>query len=164
VFILKISSMKFPFGLNFLAIFLCGCIGIFIGLSSYTFYYAQGASYLSNDPKACANCHIMREQYDGWQKASHHAVATCNDCHIPQEFIPKYLTKLKNGFWHSKGFTLQDFDEPIRVLPKNRVILQKNCLHCHGELVSEIVTHPGNDKKMLDCIHCHSSVGHGPTL
>jgi len=26
--------MKFPFGLNFLAIFLCGCIGVFIGLSS----------------------------------------------------------------------------------------------------------------------------------
>ena len=32
-------------------------------------YYAQGFSYLSDDPAACANCHIMREHYDGWQKA-----------------------------------------------------------------------------------------------
>lgn len=156
--------MKLPFGLNFLAVFLCGCVGVFIGLSGYTFYYAQGMSYLSNNPAACANCHIMREQYDGWQKASHHTVATCNDCHIPHEFIPKYLTKLKNGFWHSKGFTLQDFDEPIRILHKNRIVLQKNCLHCHGELVSLIATHPGSDRKMLDCIHCHATVGHGPRL
>lgn len=104
----------------------------------------------------------VNNMMDG-KKASHHAVATCNDCHIPHEFVPKYITKLKNGFWHSKGFTLQDFSEPIRILSKNRVILQKNCLYCHGEFVSEIATHPGNDRQMLDCIHCHSSVGHGPS-
>jgi cytochrome c nitrite reductase small subunit len=85
---------------------LMGTIGLLAGLGGYTFYYAHGASYFSNDPRACVNCHIMREQYDGWQKSSHHAVATCNSCHTPHEVIPKYLTKLENGFWHSKGFTL----------------------------------------------------------
>lgn len=154
--------MKSSLGLNLIIIFLLSSIGVFIGLSAYTFYYAQGASYLSNDPKACVNCHIMREQYDGWQKASHHAVATCNDCHIPHELIPKYITKLKNGFSHSRGFTFQDFEEPIRIKPENRAVLQKNCLYCHGEFVSQIATHPGNDRKMLDCVHCHKSVGHGP--
>ncbi|TVL98896.1 MAG: cytochrome c nitrite reductase small subunit [Candidatus Brocadia sp. WS118] len=154
--------MRILSGLELFVISLCCCAGIFIGLCCYTFYYANGASYLSNEPKACVNCHIMREQYDGWQKASHHTVATCNDCHIPHEFVSKYVTKLKNGFWHSKGFTLQDFREPIRVLPENRIVLQKNCLYCHGAFVSEIATHPGNDQQMLDCIHCHSSVGHGP--
>lgn len=156
------DSMKPQANLNFIAILLYSCCGIFIGLSSYTFYYAQGSSYLSNDPKACVNCHIMREQYDGWQKASHHAVATCNDCHIPHEPVPKYITKLKNGFWHSKSFTFQDFLEPVRIHPHNRTILQKNCLYCHREFVSQIVTLPGNDQKMLDCIHCHKTVGHGP--
>ena len=34
-------------------------IGIAIGLGSYTFVYARGYSYLTNDPAACANCHIM---------------------------------------------------------------------------------------------------------
>lgn len=155
--------MQLLSGLNFLPFLLSASIGIFIGLSGYTFYYAEGASYLSNDPKACVNCHIMREQYDGWQKASHHAVATCNDCHVPHEFLLKYLAKMENGFWHSKGFTLQDFHEPIRIKPKNRAILQENCVLCHEGLVSEIATHPGNDQHMLDCVHCHSSVGHGPT-
>ena len=57
--------------------------GLLVGLGLYTFVYARGASYLTNDPAACANCHVMSEQYDGWLKSSHHAVAVCNDCHTP---------------------------------------------------------------------------------
>lgn len=147
---------------QFLPLLLSVAIGVLVGLTGYTFYYAEGASYLSNDPKACVNCHIMREQYDGWQKGSHHAVATCNDCHVPHQFIQKYLAKAENGFWHSKGFTLQDFHEPIRVKPHNRAILQENCVGCHAGVVSQIATHPGNDQQMLDCVRCHASVGHGP--
>jgi cytochrome c nitrite reductase small subunit len=29
-------------------------------------------------------------------------------------------------------------------------------------LVSQIATHPGNEDQMLDCVHCHTGVGHGP--
>jgi hypothetical protein len=29
--------------------------------STYTFVYAKGYSYLTNDPGACANCHIMAD-------------------------------------------------------------------------------------------------------
>src|SRR5436305_13769584 len=128
-------------GLRMPALVLCVLAGILLGTGAYTVHYAEGFSYLSNDPKACVNCHIMREQYDGWQKASHHAVATCNDCHTPREFIPKYLSKAENGFHHSRAFTLQDFHEPIRISPKNARILQENCIACHKDLVSEIVGH-----------------------
>jgi len=136
--------------------------GLFAGLGTYTFTYAHGLSYFSNDPRACMNCHIMREQFDGWQKSPHHAVASCNDCHTPQGFIPKYLSKAENGFWHSKGFTLQDFHEPIMIRPKNVAVLQQNCVGCHQQIVDGINTHPGNPQKMLDCLHCHREVGHGP--
>lgn len=155
--------MQITSAASLLPLLLSASIGILLGLGGFTFYYAEGASYLSNDPRACANCHIMREQYDGWQKGSHHAVATCNDCHVPHEFISKYLAKMENGFWHSKGFTLQDFAEPIRIKPRNEVILQENCVGCHAGLVSQIATHPGNGEQMLDCVHCHAGVGHGPT-
>ena len=37
--------------------------GVLIGLSAFTFVYAEGFSYFSNDPNACMNCHIMREQF-----------------------------------------------------------------------------------------------------
>lgn len=66
-------------------------LGCLVGVGSYTFKYAEGASYLGNDSRTCANCHIMREHYDSWQKSSHHAVAGCNDCHLPQDFVSKYL-------------------------------------------------------------------------
>ena len=90
-------------------------LGAFLGLGLYTFRVAEGLSYFSTDPKACANCHIMLPQYDSWQKSSHHAVARCVDCHLPHELIPKYIAKAENGYHHSKGFTLQDFHEPILI-------------------------------------------------
>jgi cytochrome c nitrite reductase small subunit len=141
---------------------LAGTIGLLAGVGSYTFFYAHGLSYFSDDPAACVNCHVMREHYDGWLKASHHAVATCNDCHTPVDFIGKYLSKAENGYWHSKGFTLQDFHEPIMIRPRNLAVLQENCVRCHQLLVSEINTHAGDAHKMLDCVQCHRAVGHGP--
>lgn len=135
--------------------------GVLIGAGSYTVYYGEGLSYLSNDPKACVNCHIMRDEYDGWQKASHHAAATCVECHLPHEFVAKYLAKAENGFWHSKGFTLQDFHEPIRIRGKNATVLQENCLRCHQDFVHEIATTAKGE--VMQCTHCHQAVGHGPT-
>lgn len=75
--------------------------GLTFGIGIYTFVYAKGASYLTNDPEACANCHIMQDQYNGWQVSAHRSVAVCNDCHTPPGLIPKYVTKASNGFWHS---------------------------------------------------------------
>lgn len=138
-------------------------LGALAGMGGYTLWSAQAFSYVSDDPQVCANCHIMNEQYDGWQKASHHAVASCNDCHTPHALIPKYLSKAQNGFWHSKGFTLQDFHEPIRIRPHNKQVLNNNCMGCHRELVSEVIVTHGRDESRLDCIRCHANVGHGAT-
>ena len=142
---------------------LAALVGILLGLGLFTFQHAEGLSYLSTDPAACANCHIMQTQYDSWQKSSHHTVATCVDCHLPHDFIGKYVAKAENGWHHSKGFTLQDFHEPIMIRPKNLTVLQRNCVDCHKQIVSGINTHAGERQKMLDCVHCHRDVGHGPT-
>ncbi len=76
-------------------------LGAFAGLAGFTFTYAKGGAYLTNDPAACANCHVMREQFEGWQRGSHHAVATCNDCHAPHALLPKLAVKAINGFNHA---------------------------------------------------------------
>jgi cytochrome c nitrite reductase small subunit len=140
----------------------CALLGVCAGAAGYTFYYARGASYLSNDPAACVNCHVMQPQYDAWQRSSHHAVATCNDCHTPHALVPKYLTKMENGYHHSKAFTLQDFPDTIRIRPHNERILKESCLNCHAGMVSEIVAHRSGGAEPPDCLHCHSDVGHGP--
>lgn len=137
-------------------------VGVCAGLGAFTFTYAEGFSYFSTDPAACVNCHIMQPQYDSWLKSSHHTAARCVDCHLPKDFIAKYIAKAENGYHHSKGFTLQDFHEPIMIKRKNSQILQENCLRCHEDFVHELV--PGarlQDLKALDCVHCHQTVGHG---
>ena len=135
--------------------------GLLLGMGGFTFHTAKGTSYLSNDPQACANCHIMREPYDSWQKSSHHAVATCNDCHVPHGFFSKWMAKAEHGWNHSYAFTTQNFHEPIQIKEKSFHDLQENCLRCHGELTSEISGHRTlTDDDPLNCIRCHSRVGH----
>lgn len=136
-------------------------VGLTIGLGGYTFLYAEGFSYFSTDPAACANCHIMNPQYDSWQKGSHHGVAACVDCHLPLDFVEKYVAKASNGYHHSKGFTFQDFHEPIMIKDGNSHILQDNCLRCHGDIVSEMVNGATTDKDAIRCVKCHADVGHG---
>lgn len=133
-----------------------GAIGLALGIGAFTFDYAEGTSYLSDDPKACVNCHVMQEMYDAWAHASHHATATCNDCHVPHDStVHKYLVKGEHGYRHSKGFTLDDFHEPIQIKPSGRAIVADNCRRCHSAIASDL----GPD---TDCLHCHTRAGHGP--
>ena len=143
-------------------VFVAVLLGVFFGLGVFTFIYAEGLSYFGTDPKSCANCHIMNTEYDSWVKSSHHIVATCADCHLPHSLVPKLVAKAENGYHHSKGFTLQDFHEPIMIKPRNSHILQEACLGCHGDFVHEIVAGSTTDKNATRCVHCHASVGHGP--
>lgn len=135
-------------------------VGAAAGIGGYTLVYAEGLSYMSSEPKVCANCHIMQSQYDSWQKASHHHVAVCNDCHLPRGFIAKYVAKAVNGWNHSKAYTLQDFAEPIAIKPFNSDIVQENCLACHRQLVQDAVMARGPAEE-ASCVHCHQSAGHG---
>jgi len=136
-----------------------GCsIGLIAGVGGYTFVYADGASYMTNDPAACVNCHVMRDQYDGWNRSSHHAVATCNDCHTPHDLVGKYTTKALNGWHHSVAFTTGKFHEPIRIGPRNKAITEAACRHCHAAITEEI-DHGGAGGE-LDCTRCHPNVGH----
>ena len=139
---------------------LTSLVGVALGLGGYTFAYAKGWSYLTNDPRACANCHVMNEQYDGWIKSSHRSVAVCNDCHVPDNLIAKYATKGSNGFWHSYYFTKGSFPEPIRALPGSRAIAEGNCRRCHEPVVTAMGTPAHAGSSDISCIRCHGSVGH----
>lgn len=133
--------------------------GLAVGMAGFTFFYAKGGSYLTNDPAACANCHVMSEQYDGWIRSSHRAVAVCNDCHTPADPLGKYSTKLLNGWHHSFAFTTGDFPDVIQITPRNRAITEHSCRKCHQDVVGGIEgTHEGVEE--MSCVRCHDSVGH----
>lgn len=134
-------------------------VGVPIGLGLFTFSYAKGASYLSDDPAACANCHVMRDQYEAWQHSSHRRVAVCNDCHTPHtSMVAKYAVKGINGFNHSLAFTTGVFNDPIRANDMNAAVVQENCVACHQNFTSMIAANHAGEE--LACVTCHNDVGH----
>ncbi len=145
--------------LNWKTAGLVAVVGILVGLSLFTFDHAAGASYLSDDPAACINCHVMREQFDGWNRSSHQAVATCNDCHTPHRFPDKWIVKGLNGWNHSVAFTTGNFPNTIRIRPFNAEIAEANCIECHQTMVDNV--HGPADAESLSCVACHGNVGHG---
>ncbi|MCC7459858.1 MAG: cytochrome c nitrite reductase small subunit [Proteobacteria bacterium] len=132
--------------------------GVLIGVCVYTFLYAKGWSYLTDRPTACANCHIMQNQYDGWIHSSHKQVATCNTCHTPSNFAGKWYTKATNGFWHSYYFTTGWFEEPIRITDRGLKVVEKRCQQCHATLIQAMHGGPRLDGRW--CTNCHGDVGH----
>lgn len=150
-------------------LFLSILAGVVVGVGAFTFIYAKGYSYLTDDPSACANCHIMDDHFDAWLKSSHQPVAVCNDCHTPSGFIPKYLTKADNGFWHSVAFTTGNFPDPLRIKPRNLEVTEEACMKCHRNIVASIVSgrhitgtgrRSAADHEQMSCVRCHGNVGH----
>jgi cytochrome c nitrite reductase small subunit len=139
-------------------------LGFAVGLSAFTFTYAKGSSYLTNDPQACANCHVMSDHYGGWLKSSHRAVATCNDCHTPPGLVGKYTTKASNGFLHAYAFTTGTFPDQLRIREHNADVVEQACRKCHTALVNAVdgaaAAHTADGGEPLACVRCHASVGH----
>lgn len=133
-------------------------VGITAGLGLYTFVYARGYSYLTNNPQACANCHVMQEYYDAWIKSPHRSVAACNDCHTPHNFVGKYATKVENGFFHSLAFTSGWYPDNIFIRPRDARVAEGTCRSCHEEITTSIAG-PHNSNT-ISCIRCHFDVGH----
>lgn len=133
-------------------------LGMLAGIGSFTFGYGQGASYLSNQPAACTNCHVMQESYDTWLKSGHRHVTVCNDCHLPHG-ARKWITKADNGFFHSLAFTTGDYPQPLQIKPRNGRITQAACVDCHRKTVNNMLpTHP--EGEAAACVSCHFQAGH----
>jgi cytochrome c nitrite reductase small subunit len=127
-------------------------LGVFAYVSDFTVY-------LGDDPTACNNCHVMDAAYEGWLHSGHKVRAECNDCHVPHDLLPKYLSKAEHGFNHVSAFTLDNIPQAIRAKESSRLIIQENCIRCHTETVSEVAD--GAPDANRYCFDCHRTVAHG---
>lgn len=136
-------------------------LGFTAGFGSVVFYISEATSYLSDNPDACINCHVMIPEYASWMHSSHFRVATCNDCHIPHDtMFSKWWYKAKSGYRHSFVFTLRREPQVIQAKKDSRKVIQENCLRCHANVVSEAVT-PLHADFERPCMECHREVPHG---
>jgi len=141
--------------------------GVALGLGVYTIHVSRVLSYLSNDPSACVNCHIMAPFYQSWSKSSHANWATCNDCHVPQHNkLAGLLFEAQDGLHHAAVFLANKEPPAPRPRPAAVKVIQSNCIRCHTQLNTEFVrtsraTHEdilnGRDKA---CWDCHRHVPH----
>jgi len=136
----------------------------------YMIYLSKALSYLSKDPKACINCHVMNTEYATWQHSSHAREATCIECHLPTDgIINKYISKARDGFNHTVAFTFDTYDHAIKISKDGERRVQENCISCHKSIVSTLGSnadkyHNFNDENVENgrkCWSCHQEVPHG---
>lgn len=141
--------------------------GIFTGIGITIIIISNAASYMSDDPEVCINCHIMRPQFSTWLHSSHRETATCNDCHVPHDnFLTKYAFKASDGLRHATMFTLRLDPQVIRINEAGKAVVQENCKRCHINQVNIVsaVNVTGDNfshgEGML-CWGCHRETPHG---
>ncbi|MEI6950071.1 cytochrome c nitrite reductase small subunit [Paraflavisolibacter sp. H34] len=142
-------------------------VGTFFGLGLYVFRLSNAASYLSDDPQACVNCHLMTPQYITWNHSAHRQVAHCNDCHVPHNNVfSKYFFKAKDGLYHASIFTLRAEPQVIKAKGASMEVIQDNCIRCHaGQVTDAKMTGRVEDhiakRTGRTCWECHREVPHG---
>ncbi|HNX44531.1 MAG TPA: cytochrome c nitrite reductase small subunit [Bacteroidales bacterium] len=143
-------------------------LGIFTGMGCYVFVISNAASYLSDKPETCMNCHVMTPQYASWLHSSHRRVANCNDCHVPHNnVVNKYFFKAKDGLRHSLWFTFRLEPQVIRIKSAGQKVVKDNCIRCHQPLLIDpemqavIKSDYYRNRVGRQCWECHRETPHG---
>jgi cytochrome c nitrite reductase small subunit len=140
---------------------------VFFGMGLFVMKVSNAFSYLSDDPKACINCHIMTAEYSTWMHGSHGRDTKCVDCHIPHEnVVLKYLFKANDGLRHATMFTLRLEPQVIKMHEAGQDVVQRNCKRCHYNQLQNVSALNVNLKNYehgqgMLCWKCHREVPHG---
>jgi cytochrome c nitrite reductase small subunit len=142
-------------------------VGVLFGLVALVAHVSRATSYLSDNPATCVNCHVMAPQYVTWHGSRHRMVATCNDCHVPQDSVLRhYAFKASDGLRHAFIFTFRLEPQVIRIHAAGQRVVQENCVRCHSDTVhaTRLEQVRGDDIHHvagLRCWDCHRETPHG---
>ena len=139
----------------------------------------------TNTEAFCTGCHSMKINYEEYKKTIHFSSrtgvrATCPDCHVPKEFIPKMLRKIeaRADVWaHLTGkvntpekFAAHRLEMAEREWARMKASGSSTCKSCHTyEGMSETIQDPAAVKKHAmaakpdsgkSCIDCHKGIAH----
>ena len=138
----------------------------------------------ANTEEFCISCHEMRNTvYQEYMDSVHYnnrsgVRATCPDCHVPHEFVPKMIRKLKaSKELYGKIFgvidTPQKFEAHRLTMAQNEWRRMKDnnsqeCRNCHNFEDMDTTAQKSVAAKMHDqavkdgqtCIDCHKGIAH----
>lgn len=157
------------------------------GLAVGAVAFASVGSFMvyANSEAFCANsCHEMNQLQKEHKGTIHDynrsgVRATCNDCHVPHEYVPNYLAKLGLfsdvwGHFVTRSIATPEKFEAKRYTLARRVWIymkendSRECRHCHTtakmdrDLQSEkaVKRHEKARVEGLTCIECHFAMSH----
>ncbi|WP_298754618.1 cytochrome c nitrite reductase small subunit [uncultured Psychroserpens sp.] len=142
-------------------------IAVIIGLGLFMARESKIVSYLSDDPQACVNCHVMTSVYNSWMHSSHREWANCNDCHVPHDnIVNKYYFKAKDGLYHASVFTARAEPDVIEMKEASQEVVQNNCIRCHVQQVTQVkydgwLEGHNENRTGRQCWSCHKMIPHG---
>jgi cytochrome c nitrite reductase small subunit len=127
-------------------------LGTVLGMAVLVARISRAASYVSDSPETCMNCHVMTDAYATWGRGSHARAAVCNDCHVPHEnVVAKMAFKAMDGVKHSAVFTLRREPQVLCLSTLARPVVQANCIRCHKEQLAMIRVASTGERACWDC-------------
>ena len=141
-----------------------------------------GVSY-TNEMEFCTSCHSMQVNLEEYKETIHYknpsgVQATCSDCHVPQEFVPKMVAKVmaaKDVFHEMIGtidtpekYEAHRWDMATRVWAKMKGTDSRECRNCHDFANMDLSSqdrsarnkHAAAADKGQSCIDCHKGIAH----
>jgi len=140
----------------------------------------------TNSEEFCISCHEMKQTvYKEYIESSHFKTvsgvsASCADCHVPRDYIPKLARKIaaSTEVWHTILGTIdtpEKFEKHRRKMAE-RVWVQmketdsRECRNCHTETRMNLAKQTKRASKRHDseymrendktCIDCHKGIAH----
>jgi cytochrome c-type protein NapC len=139
----------------------------------------------TNSLEFCTSCHEMRENVHAeYQETIHFknrsgVRATCPDCHVPKDWMHKFVRKIKASGELYVKFVSQDIDTPEKFERKRHELAKRvwasmkesdsrECRNCHTWEAMDHNKQPRRAVKAMEegrkagktCIDCHKGVAH----
>lgn len=155
--------------------------GALLGLVAVVAF--EGVMHATSTDEFCVSCHEMDSPYAQLQKTKHFnnamgIQATCSDCHLPQEFVPKMIRKVEAAreVW---GTLTGIIDTPEKYAAHATAMKQREidrllandsqeCRNCHQEqrMLTAMQSakaqqyHQNLETNDKTCISCHVGIAH----
>ncbi|MFZ7142287.1 cytochrome c3 family protein [Avibacterium avium] len=136
----------------------------------------------TNTEEFCSSCH-MNDVVPEYRQSVHYVnrtgvKATCADCHLPHEFIPKWVRKIKAAtevYAHITGkvdtkekFEAARLEMAEREWARMKANNSQECRNCHNFDAMDFTLQKGVAEKMhtmaikdgKTCIDCHKGIAH----
>lgn len=144
--------------------------------------FSTGLHY-TNEMEFCTSCHSMKVNQEEYMESVHYkntsgVQATCSDCHVPKQFVPKMIAKVRaaKDVYHEIIGTIdtrEKFEEhrwemASRVWARMEASDSRECRNCHDfddmDLSEQSRSARSKHARAVDkgqtCIDCHKGIAH----